>query len=158
MMRLTARQELEWVQTGTITCDVCHTRVWCSSPRVPLPYHKCEARKARRDAHVSSVPSKWRCPRAHVFDGLPETADYSNVVTAFAGHNTATSTERDVVSMIVSGVMNGFDGVTLHRLARQIIARVAGPSPLTTKEGALPDDARRIALLFEQSMNKETRD
>ncbi|MCF2531729.1 hypothetical protein [Yinghuangia soli] len=58
-----------------------------------------------------------------------------------------TELERAVRDLITHGVI---DGIPVSELAVTVVARCQGPSPITTKPNALPEDARRIARRFDR--------
>ncbi|MFE3197183.1 hypothetical protein [Embleya sp. NPDC059237] len=59
-----------------------------------------------------------------------------------------TPLEREVHDLIAEAFIADRD-TSLADLARTVVATVQGPSPITTKQRALPEDARRIARQLE---------
>jgi len=64
-----------------------------------------------------------------------------------------TRLERDVHDLIATAFISDTD-TSLADLARSVVATVQGPSALTTKSGALPEDARRIARRIETTWGR----
>ncbi|MEU0939886.1 hypothetical protein [Embleya sp. NPDC005971] len=63
-------------------------------------------------------------------------------------HHPLTPLERDVHDLIAEALITDTD-TSLADLARHIVATVQGPSPITPKTHALPEDARHIARHLE---------